>query len=69
MKNQTAKEIKAKSTYELEERLDALCSIMAKLTQYGHVFEPEERLWSMVQDEINDIVDELEAREIEELTQ
>lgn len=69
MKNKTAKQVKTTSDYELEERLDALCSIIAKLTQYGHVFTPDEKLWTMVQDEINDIVEELEERELKLLAQ
>ena len=68
MKNQTAKEIRAKSTYALEERLDALCSIMAKLKECWHVFDADEKLQTMVQDEINDVVDELETRELTQLT-
>jgi hypothetical protein len=63
MKNTTTKQLKAMSQNTLEERLDALCSIMAKLQDYSHVFETDEKLHTMVQDEINDIVNELESRE------
>jgi hypothetical protein len=64
MKNKTSQQLKSMSTNTLEERLDALCSTIAKLTQdYRHVFEADEKLCVMVQDEINDIVDELESRQ------
>ena len=63
MKNKTAKQIKATSGYELSERLDCLHHIMARLTKYSHVFETDEKLCRMVQDEINDICAELERRE------
>jgi hypothetical protein len=56
-------QVKKKSTYDLEERLDALCSIRAKLYDYSHVFEEDDRLCEIVQSEINDIVNELENRE------
>jgi mannosyltransferase OCH1-like enzyme len=56
-------QVKKKSTYDLEERLDALCSMRAKLYDYRHVFEDDDRLCEMVQSEINDIVNELEKRE------
>jgi len=63
MKNTTTKQLKRMSQNTLEERLDALCSIIAKLQDYRHVFEADEKLHTMVQDEINDIVNELESRE------
>lgn len=47
----------------LEERLDALSSIICKLHDYRHVFEHDENLLTMVQEEINDIVNVLESRE------
>ena len=50
------------SVNTLEERLDALCAIIAKLEQYQHVFETDEKLHTMVQTEIDDIVEQLEAR-------
>jgi len=62
MKNTTAKQLKAMSVNTLEERLDALCAIIAKLEQYRHVFETDEKLHTMVQTEIDDIVEQLEAR-------
>ena len=62
MKNTTAKQLKAMSVNTLEERLDALCAIIAKLEQYQHVFETDEKLHTMVQTEIDDIVEQLEAR-------
>jgi galactose-1-phosphate uridylyltransferase len=66
MKNTTAKQIRGMSYETLTERLDALASIINKLTaDYRHVFECDEKLCTMVQDEINDIVDELERRENE----
>ena len=55
--------VKNKSTYDLKERLGALCSMRAKLYDYSHVFNEDEKLWKMVQGEINDIVNELENRE------
>jgi hypothetical protein len=66
MKNTTTKQLKAMNQNTLEERLDALCSIIAKLEQYMHVFETDEKLHTMVQTEINDIVEQLEARELAE---
>ena len=56
-------QLKKKSTYNLEERLDALCSMRAKLYDYRHVFDEDDRLCEMVQSEINYIVNELENRE------
>ena len=67
MKNKTAKQIKATSGYELGERLNCLHGIMAKLDRYSHVFETDEKLCVMVQDEINDIVEQLDARETAQL--
>ena len=69
MKNKTAKQIKATSGYELGERLNCLHVIMTKLKQYGHVFETDEKLCVMVQDEINGILEELDARETAELVE
>jgi hypothetical protein len=66
MKNTTTKQLKAMSQNTLEERLDALCSIIATLEKYRHVFETDEKLHTMVQTEINDIVEQLEARELAE---
>lgn len=63
MKNTTKKQLKGMSSNTLEERLDALCSIIAKLQDYKHVFKADEALYTMVQDEINDICIELESRE------
>jgi hypothetical protein len=67
MKNKTAKQIKATSGYELGERLNCLHGIMAKLDRYSHVFEADEKLCVMVQDEINGILEELDARETAQL--
>jgi hypothetical protein len=66
MKNTTTKQLKAMSKNTLEERLDALCSIIATLEKYRHVFETDEKLHTIVQTEINDIVEQLEARELAE---
>lgn len=66
MKNTTTKQLKAMNQNTLEERLDALCSIIATLEKYRHVFETDEKLHTMVQTEINDIVEQLEARELAE---
>lgn len=66
MKNTTTKQLKAMSQNTLEERLDALCSIIATLEKYRHVFETDEKLHTIVQTEINDIVEQLEARELAE---
>lgn len=62
MKNTTAKQLKAMSHNTLEERLDALRDIIERLEKYRHVFETNERLHTMVQTEIDDILNELEAR-------
>lgn len=63
MKNTTAKQLRGMTYDTLTERLDALASIISKLTaDYRHVFDAEEKLCTMVQDEINDICAELERR-------
>jgi len=54
------------TTYTLEERLDCLCSMKAKLYDYRHVINVEdgEPLTDMVQNEINLICEILEEREL-----
>jgi hypothetical protein len=52
------------SVNTLEERLDAMCAILCKLTNdYMHAFDPQEDICIMVQNEVNNIVLELESRE------
>ena len=55
--------LKNKSNYELEEILDCLCSIKAKLNDYRHVIDESSKLSQEVQISINNIVDVLESRE------
>ena len=63
--------MKNKSTNDLEERLDCLCSMKARMWDYRHVFsfaedgEKGEKITDLVQKMINDIVNELERRENE----
>jgi hypothetical protein len=57
---------KDKSTYDLQERLDMLCSMKAKMYDYRHIVEDEDELSDMVQDQINDICIELDRREAED---
>jgi len=51
------------STYILEERLDCLCSMLARLRDYMHVIDPTDPIYVKVQDEINNIVNEIENRD------
>ena len=61
--------MKNKSTNYLEERLDCLCSMKAKMYDYRHVFSlfedngKGEKITNLVQQMIDEIVDELERRE------
>ena len=64
MKNLTAKQIKEKSSYALEERLDLLTMIFNLFEMYRHVIDPDERLVSMVLTEKKDIAVELDEREL-----
>jgi len=64
MKNLTAKQIKEKSSYALEERLDLLTRIFNLFETYRHVIDPNERLVSMVLTEKKDIAVELDDREL-----
>jgi hypothetical protein len=60
----TTKQLKTMSVNTLEERLDAMCAILCKLTNdYMHAFDPQEDICIMVQNEVNIIVLELESRE------
>ena len=64
MRNISNKKLREMSDNTLSERLDALASVINKLTNdYRHVFESNERLCVMVQEEIDSICDELDRRE------
>ena len=74
MLNKSKKELQVMSTNTLEERLDCLAGISARLYDYRHVFntaiidgklDEVEPLTAMVQNEINMIVDILESRELQ----
>ena len=55
-------ELKKKSTYELEEILDCLVSIRAKLYDYRHVISEKAELVENVQKQINTICRILDKR-------
>lgn len=63
--------MKNKSTNYLQERLDCLCSMKARMWDYRHVFsfvednEKGEKITDLVQKMINEICDELDRREEE----
>ena len=61
-----ASELPTTSTYNLEEMLDCLCSMKARMYDYRHVFNHEdgEPILDLVQDMINDICNELDNRKI-----
>lgn len=73
MKNTTQKQLKQMSDYTLGERLDGLVDMLAVLNTFRHVFEKDERLNKMIDQEIDDINEELdrrqELREEEEIEQ
>jgi len=58
-------QLKKLSNYNLGERLDILCSIKAKLNNCSHVIEEEDNLNVSILEQINNILDILEARELE----
>jgi hypothetical protein len=63
--NKTKKQLKAMSSYDLDERLDALRDIEEILYKYRHVFDVEdnkEKLSAMVEIEIGMTIDILEER-------
>jgi hypothetical protein len=62
MRNLSKAKIKELSDYMLSERLDGLCSVKARLCEYSHVFEMNETLLEMIQDEIDNICDEQDKR-------
>lgn len=71
MLNKSKKELETMSTYTLQERLDCLRDMKARMHNYRDVFntaiingklQEVEPLTSMMQDEINLIVDILELR-------
>lgn len=64
MRNLTAKQISRKSTYELEERFDCMSRIASMLHTYRHVIDNDERLCGMIKLEIEEIVSQLEHREL-----
>lgn len=67
MKNSTQKQLKKMSGYTLGERLDGLVNMISTLDNYSHVFEKDERIRKMIQQEIDDICDEQDRRlEIQE---
>jgi pantothenate kinase-related protein Tda10 len=64
MKNLSKKKLSEMSDNTLSERLDALASVINRLTNdYGHVFDSDERLCVMVQEEIDMICEEQDRRE------
>lgn len=63
--NKTKNQLKAMSSYDLEERLDALRDIQQTIDKYRHVFNVEddkEKLSAMVDAEIQMTLDILEER-------
>lgn len=61
--NKTKNQLKAMSSYNLEERLDALRDIQQTMYKYRHVFElDKEKLSVMVDAEIQMTLDILEER-------
>lgn len=71
MLNKSKKELQTMSTYSLQERLDCLCDMKVRMYNYRDVFNTSiingklqevEPLTSMMQDEINLIIDILEFR-------
>lgn len=63
--NKTKNQLKAMSSYNLEERLDALRDIQQTIDKYRHVFNVEddkEKLSAMVDAEIQMTLDILEER-------
>jgi hypothetical protein len=63
--NKTKKQLKAMSSYDLDERLDALREIEEILYKYRHVFDVEdnkEKLSAMVEIEIGMTIDILQER-------
>lgn len=64
MTTTTTQQLKAMSVNTLEERLSALCTTLAMLTNdYKHAFDPQEQICLMVHEQIDSIVLELESRE------
>jgi len=64
MRNLSKKKLSEMSDNTLSERLDALASVINRLTDvYGHVFDSNERLCVMVQEEIDMICEEQDRRE------
>lgn len=63
MKNTTQKQLKQMSDYTLGERLDGLVDMLAVLNTFRHVFEKDERLNKMIDQEIDDINEELDRRQ------
>jgi len=62
MRNLSKAKIQQLPDHVLSERLDALCSIKVRLSDYIHVFEMNETLCEMIQDEINNICEEQDKR-------
>jgi len=56
-------ELKKKSTYELEEILDCMVSIKAKLYDYRHVISEKSEIVETVQKQINTICRILDKKE------